>query len=127
VLLARMPRGGRHLLGEEPCRMTRGRSCLVVGCAVVVLAGCTDDPGHANTCAGDAILGGRPTPGSIAYSAAVRATLASIVIDLGAGEIALCSGVMVDDRTLLTAGPCMDAAPDASAAGGVLAGRPAES
>ena len=96
--------------------MTRGRSCLVVGCAVVVLAGCTDDPGDANTCAGDAILGGSPTPGSIAYSAAVRATLASILIDLGAGEIALCSGVMVDDRTLLTAGHCMDAAPDANAA-----------
>jgi len=96
--------------------MTRTRSCFVVGCAAVVLAGCADDPGDANTCAGDAILGGSPTPGSIGYSAAVRATLASILIDLGAGEIALCSGVMLDDRALLTAGHCLDVAPDMSAA-----------
>jgi hypothetical protein len=96
--------------------MTRTRWSQIVCCAALVLAGCAgDDPGDPQSCEGSAILGGSATPGSIAYDAAVKATLASVVIDLGAGEIGLCSGVMLSQRALLTARHCVDATGGASA------------
>ncbi len=75
------------------------------GCAVLVLAGCAGILRRFERCAGGAILGGNATP-SIATGAA--STLASIVIELGADEIALCSGVMLSDRALLTARHCLE-------------------
>jgi hypothetical protein len=86
--------------------MTRRRWWQVLGCTTLVLSGCVDAPGDPDACARAAILGGSESPGSIAYDAAVRSTLASILIDVGAGRVALCSGVMLSDHALLTARHC---------------------